>query len=127
MKKLIVLINLIFFNYAYLHAGNNDINMSKEIFSNIILNQAPEATCSDSFYKECFDVSHQDCLKYMGITFEICYKAAEKNTTVTDSSTLIEFGNYGKRIGNCAGASYEVIMRQAGKINQKCLKSPSNK
>jgi len=126
MKKLILFITLLIFNSIYIYADNNDINMTKSIFSKLILEKAPKGVCSEPFYQQCFNVTNGDCIKYMSIVFEICYKAAEQNTTISDSSTLIEFGNYGNRIGVCAGVSYEAIMRQAGKINEKCLSQSKN-
>ena len=113
MKRILLILSI----YASSVFSDNS-NTKTEIYTQIV-NKLPESFCKSNILK-CSKVELNECKILIKYFSQACFYKFENK--ITNNISLEGLSKVGNEIGQCTGATFEMILTQAKQIDTSCLK-----
>jgi hypothetical protein len=112
--KTFLLLGLLFSSYSYA------VDVSKNDWLTAMKSALPAAFCnSQMYFRQCFEVSAEECEETAASTTRICLKNNESE--IPDVLHQPKDGTrWGTVVGECAGSAYETTLIKKRISNSKC-------
>lgn len=98
----------------------NSAEVSKQRWINYMKTALPADFCKEEkYFRQCFEVSKQDCLKLATQTTQTCLD--QTSPTMPQTLNLPQDGaRFGRTVGSCAGTKYEQTFLSKRIDNPRC-------
>lgn len=125
-KDVLLKLSLLFFSVmmiaAGVHAKTKTVvkSMTKEKFFEAFETAFPRELCKETqFFRQCFQVSEEECFKESLRTTKVCIFSLEKEVP-SIFTTAEEARQWGSKLGSCSGRNYEISLLSKKKKTADC-------
>lgn len=81
----------------------------------------PSLFCKDgSYFRECFQISAQECETEAIRVTRVCIESKRDELIKNFKPTEADGKKWGEKVGECAGAAFEISYKEKRKNNPKC-------